>query len=171
MARGILFADAINTVSPSYAQEIQTGEFGEGLDPILRMRAYRLRGILNGIDYARRIPRLTLHWQARLMLTIWTRGRLTSARCKSSADLDEADVPLLAVISRLNENKGFDLVLAGASKPILATGAQLVVMGAGMICIRTRSKRWKRNTRGRSAFSRRLTNRCGGRLWRAAIFC
>ena len=56
MAHGILFADAINTVSRTYAREIQTPQFGEGLDPILRMHATRLRGILNGIDYERFDP-------------------------------------------------------------------------------------------------------------------
>lgn len=130
MARGILFADAINTVSPTYAQEIQTPEYGEGLDPVLKMRAARLRGILNGIDYTQanpaRDPALASPFDADHLEARSPNKRALQQR----AELDEADTPLLAMISRLNDNKGFDLVMQ-VIEPILAEGAQCVIMGAG----------------------------------------
>ncbi len=130
MARGILFADAMNTVSPTYAREIQTPEFGEGLDPILRMRAARLRGILNGIDYAHvnpaSDPALASPFDAEHLDARSANKRALQQR----ANLDESDAPLLTMISRLNDNKGFDLVMQ-SSEPLLAMGAQFVVMGAG----------------------------------------
>ncbi len=130
MARGILFADAINTVSPTYAQEIQTPEFGEGLDPILRMRAARLRGIMNGIDYAQTNPA-----SESALASPYDADRLDARSpnkraLQQRANLDEADAPLVAIISRLNDNKGFDLVMQ-TIEPLLALGAQFVIMGAG----------------------------------------
>lgn len=130
MARGILFADALSTVSPTYAREIQTPEFGEGLDPLLRMRAYRLRGILNGIDYAQTNPATDPALASKYDADHLDARSPNKRALQKQADLDEADVPLIAVISRLNESKGFDLVLQEI-ETILATGAQFVVMGAG----------------------------------------
>ncbi len=130
MARGILFADAMNTVSPTYALEIQAPEYGEGLDPILRMRSDRLRGILNGIDYdttnpasdpALAKPFDADHLDARL---------LNKRALEQRAELDESDEPLLALISRLNDNKGVDIVMQTV-EGALSRGARLVVMGAG----------------------------------------
>lgn len=130
MARGILFADAITTVSPTYAQEIQTPEFGEGLDPILRNRAERLRGIVNGIDYAQTNPAddaaLASTFDAEHIAARAANKRALQTR----AELDESDAPLLVMISRLNDSKGLDLVMQ-VIEPMLAREAQLVVMGAG----------------------------------------
>ncbi len=130
MARGILFADAINTVSPTYAQEIQTPEFGEGLDPILRMRAARLRGILNGIDYAQTNPASDSALASPFDAAHLDARSLNKRALQQRANLDESDAPLVAMISRLNENKGLDLVMQ-TIEPLLALGAQFVVMGAG----------------------------------------
>lgn len=130
MARGILFADAMNTVSPTYAQEIQTPEFGEGLDPVLRMRSARLRGILNGIDYAQsnpaNDPALVSAFDADHLDARAANKRALQQR----AELEESDAPLLAMISRLNDNKGLDLVMQ-TIEPVLAAGAKFVVMGTG----------------------------------------
>lgn len=130
MARGILFADAMNTVSPTYAQEIQTPEFGEGLDPILKMRAARLRGIMNGIDYAQTNPAsdaaLASTYDADNLDARSPNKRALQLR----AELDESDAPLLAMISRLNDDKGFDLVMQ-TMEPMLSLGVQIVIMGAG----------------------------------------
>lgn len=130
MARGILFADVINTVSPSYAREIQTPQFGEGLDPILRMRSDHLRGILNGIDYTQANPAddpaLASPFDADHLDARAPNKRALQVR----AELDESDAPLLAMISRLNDDKGVDLVLQ-TIEAILASGAQFVIMGAG----------------------------------------
>lgn len=130
MARGILFADAMNTVSPTYAREIQTPEFGEGLDPVLRMRAARLRGILNGLDYAQANPA-----DDPALVSAFDADRLDARTpnkraLQKRADLDESDAPLFAMISRLNEDKGIDLVLQIVER-ILAADAQIVIMGAG----------------------------------------
>src|SRR5581483_1335729 len=130
MARGILFADAITTVSPIYAAEIQTPEFGECLDPILRMRASRLRGILNGIDYTQENPMddpaIVSHFDADHLDARTPNKRALQQR----AELEESNAPLLVMISRLNDNKGVDLVLQ-VIEPLLENGAEFVVMGAG----------------------------------------
>lgn len=131
MARGIMFADAVNTVSETYAREIQTPEFGEGLDPVLRMRASRLRGILNGIDYNLADPA-----NDPALVSPYDADRL-EARAANKDSLQrrsdlpvEPATPLVAMISRLNNNKGLDLVNQIA-EPLLGLGVQLVVSGAG----------------------------------------
>lgn len=130
MARGILFADAINAVSPTYAQEIQTPEFGEGLDPILKMRSARLRGILNGIDYAQVNPATDQALASRFDAEHLDARSPNKRALQQQAELEQTDVPLLAMISRLNDNKGIDLLLQ-VIEPILETGAQFVIMGTG----------------------------------------
>lgn len=131
MARGIHFADAITTVSERYAQEILTPTFGEKLDPLLRTRRDRLFGILNGIDYAEMNP-ATDHY----IHTPFTSATLEK-RAENKQALQERahlpvrpDVPLLAMISRLTDQKGFDLI-SQISQPLLAQGVQLVVLGIG----------------------------------------
>ncbi len=131
MARGIHFADAVTTVSERYAQEILTPTFGEKLDPLLRTRRDRLFGILNGIDYVEMNP-ATDHY---------IRAPFNSATLEKRAENKQAlqerahlpvrpDVPLLAMISRLADQKGFDLI-SQISQPLLAQGVQLVVLGIG----------------------------------------
>ncbi|HVB75396.1 MAG TPA: glycogen synthase GlgA [Ktedonobacteraceae bacterium] len=131
MARGILFADAITTVSERYAQEILTPTFGEKLDPLLRTRREHLFGILNGIDYQEMNPETD-----RYIRTPFDRFSLEK-RAENKQALQERahlpvrpDVPLLAMISRLADQKGFDLI-AQISQPLLAQGIQLVVLGIG----------------------------------------
>src|SRR5947199_128682 len=110
---GIVFADALTTVSPRYAGEIQTPAFGEGLDGVLRARHAALRGILNGIDDAVWNPATDPHLPAR-----YRAGDLAGkVRCKRAlqAELGLAvrdDAPLLGIVSRLAEQKGFDLLAA-----------------------------------------------------------
>ncbi len=128
---GLVFADLINTVSKKYSQEIQTGEFGCGLEGVLRGRAKDVHGILNGIDYEDWHPR-----RDRYIAANFSRTDLAGkARCK--ADLQTVfglpvrpEVPLLAVISRLAEQKGIDLI-AEALDAILELDAQLVLLGTG----------------------------------------
>ena len=128
---GIQFAEAITTVSPTYAREIQTPAHGVGFDGILRSRAARLRGILNGID--------TQQWNPAtdpLLPAHFSRDDLSGkAACKTAL---QAHVGLprsgkamtLAMVSRLTPQKGVDLVL-GAVQRIVSTGCQLVVLGSG----------------------------------------
>ncbi len=159
MARGILFADAMNTVSPTYAQEIQTPEFGEGLDPILRMRASRLRGILNGIDYAQANPAndtaLASTYDAEHL-----DARVPNKRAlQQRAQLEETDAPLFTMISRLNDSKGFDLVMQ-VIEPLLTKGAQFVIMGAGeekyRDALQALEKKYPRKLRFMETFDERL---------------
>src|SRR5579872_2483133 len=131
MGRGILFADAITTVSERYAQEIHTPTFGEKLDHLLRSRRDRLFGILNGLDYDEMNP-VTDHY----IHTNFDAHSLDK-RVENKAALQEQahlpvdpDKPLLAMISRLTDQKGFDM-LAQIIQPLLAQGVQFVVLGIG----------------------------------------
>ena len=131
MKAGLKFADTVTTVSPSYAREIATPEFGQGLDGVIRQRGSAVVGILNGIDEQvwdpARDPALHAAYEA---------GRTAGkAACKAAmqreAGLDAApEAPLLAVVSRLSHQKGLDLVLE-ALPTLLTQGVQLVVQGSG----------------------------------------
>ncbi len=131
MGRGILFADAITTVSERYAQEILTPTFGEKLDHMLRARRDRLFGILNGIDYQEVNP-ATDHY-----IHTCFDAHMLEARAENKVALQEQahlpirpDVPLLAMISRLADQKGFDL-LSQIIHPLLTQGVQFIVLGIG----------------------------------------
>lgn len=128
---GIQFADAITTVSPTYAREIQTAAHGVGFDGILRSRASRLSGILNGIDAKQwnpaRDPLLPYHFSAASL-----KGK---ASCKAALQArvglpTDKKAMLLSMVTRLTPQKGVDLVL-GALPRIVEAGAQLVVLGSG----------------------------------------
>lgn len=129
---GIVYADAITTVSRGYAREIQTPEFGCGLDGLLRARAGVLHGILNGVDYGEWDPRNDPYIVAR-----YSPEDLRGKReCK--ADLlrefglphDNLERPVVGIVSRLVEQKGFDLIEA-ARDALLALDIYLVVLGTG----------------------------------------
>src|SRR5205823_1538736 len=143
---GIVFADALTTVSPRYAGEIQTPAFGEGLDGVLRARHAALRGILNGIDDAVWNPATDPHLPAR-----YRAGDLAGkARCKRAlqAELGLAvrdDAPLLGIVSRLAEQKGFDLLAAAVPRALEPSDAELVVLGSG----EERYERWLRELAAR----------------------
>jgi starch synthase len=131
MKGGIIFADHVSTVSETYAAEIQTEEHGCGLEGLLRRRRSSLTGILNGIDHGEwdpeTDPRLAANYSA---------GDLGGkAVCKAALQRrcgfpERAEVPLLGVISRLVEQKGFDLIEAAAAD-LLAMDLQLVILGTG----------------------------------------
>lgn len=131
MKAGLLFADALTTVSPTYAEEICTPEFGSGLDGVLRTRREALTGILNGADYSVWSPE-----QDSLIPTPYDVTDLAGkAVCKrallKACHLPEAvDTPLIGMISRLVDQKGFDLVVAALDR-LLALDVRLVVLGAG----------------------------------------
>ena len=131
MGRGILFADAVTTVSERYAQEILTPTFGERLDHLLRSRSDRLYGILNGIDYQEMDPAtdhyIRSHFDARSLEKRAENKRALQERAHLPV---KPDVPLLAMISRLADAKGFDL-LAQIAQPLFAQGVQMVVLGIG----------------------------------------
>jgi starch synthase len=130
LARGLSYADAITTVSPTYAREILTPEGGEGLDDLLRSRADRLRGILNGLDLTLYDPatdrRLAANFDAE-----HPAPRAANARqLRGWVDLPESEAPLIGIVSRLTDQKGFDLMI-GALEPLLELDTQIVLLGAG----------------------------------------
>jgi starch synthase len=131
MKAGLYYADAITTVSPSYAAEIQTSEFGCGFDGLLRSRADALHGILNGLDETVWNPWSDPHLPAR-----FRRGHLRGkAKCKAALQAGlglaaEPETPVFGVVSRLTGQKGLDLVL-DALPGLLASGAQFAVLGTG----------------------------------------
>jgi starch synthase len=128
---GIVFSDIINTVSGKYSKEIQTPEFGQGLDGILRTRKADLYGIINGIDYEEWSPEKDPYIPAH-----YGKGNLENKRaCKAA--LQEAfglptaeGLPLIGTISRLAEQKGFDLIAASLEE-MISYGTQYVILGTG----------------------------------------
>jgi starch synthase len=130
---GLVFADLLNTVSVKYSQEIQTPEFGYGLDPVLRQRAADLYGVLNGVDYQDWNPKTDPY----LVATYSSGDPSGKAACKRDIQNvmvlpPRADVPLLGVISRLAHHKGIDLIVAIAER-LLSLDVQLVLLGTGEV--------------------------------------
>ena len=131
MGRGILFADAITTVSERYAEEILTPTFGEKLDHLLRSRRDRLFGILNGIDYQEMNPTSDHYIHTRFDEQTLDQRAENKRAMQEYAHLPvRPEVPLMAMISRLTDQKGFDL-LAQIIQPLMAQGVQFVVLGIG----------------------------------------
>ncbi len=131
MARGILFADVVTTVSPRYAQEILTPQYGERLDPVLRDRQERLFGILNGIDYEvynpATDPHVLHHYDAD---TLDERVKNKLALQRQIGLPEDPEAPLLGMVSRLADQKGFD-ILADVIDHILDLGVHFVLLGMG----------------------------------------
>jgi starch synthase len=128
---GLAAADRLTTVSPSYAGEIQRPEGGAGLDGLLAHRARDLRGILNGVDYAiwnpAATPHLAYHYDAQHL----SPRKINKNELQRETGLEEApDAPLFAVVSRLAEQKGLDLVLENIAY-LIQLEAQLLVLGTG----------------------------------------
>lgn len=131
MGRGIIYADVVSTVSPRYAREILTPAFGERLDPILRERKDRLYGILNGIDTVEFDPAADTHIAAHFdAFSLEDRPSNKRALQEQTRLPVDACVPLLGIISRLTDQKGFDL-LDQIAIPLIEQGVQLVVSGTG----------------------------------------
>lgn len=132
MARAIRYSDIVSTVSPTYAQEILTSEYGERLDGLLRTRQDRLRGILNGIDADAFNPATDPYLAANYSAENPAGKAACKAALQRELGLEEsADRPLLGIVSRLAEQKGLDLLDASIDWLIEQTDAQLVVLGAG----------------------------------------
>ena len=131
MLGALHYADAITTVSPTYAGEIQTPEFGEGLDGVLRERSYALQGILNGIDVAAFDPAT----DKRIAANYTVDDRSGKAVCKTKLQEElglevRDDRPLMVMVTRLTRQKGMDLVMYALDR-ILAGGVQVAVLGTG----------------------------------------
>jgi len=131
MARGILFADAINTVSEKYAQEILTPEYGERLHPILAQRQGRLFGILNGLDYEVWNPATDQDIAVHYNVTSLERRVENKLALQREAELPmDPDMLLIGMISRLADQKGFD-ILAEAIDQLMDLDVQFVLLGTG----------------------------------------
>ena len=128
---GLVFADALSTVSPTYAREIQTPEFGCGLDGVLRERADQLTGILNGIDYAVWNPETDPHLPEKYGPRKMAGKKACKAALQHAAGLKpDETAPLAGIVTRLDSQKGIDLVVAALDE-IVATGLQVVILGTG----------------------------------------
>ncbi|USN53433.1 MAG: glycogen synthase [Candidatus Nomurabacteria bacterium] len=132
LLQGVVNADAVNTVSPSYAKEILTAEYGEGLEKTLQQQGDRLMGILNGIDVERfdpsRNPDLPEHFSAEKL-----EGKIRAKEAlQKECNLEvNKEVPLFSFIGRLTDQKGMDLI-GQSVEHILKLGGQLVLLGSGM---------------------------------------
>lgn len=131
MKAGVLYADRVTTVSPSYANEIQTVAFGKGLDQVMRMESGKLSGIVNGIDTELYNPENDLH------VTFPFSINDLSGKAKNKKELQEQlglpvneNIPLIGIVSRLTDQKGFD-ILVSELESILQQDLQMVVLGTG----------------------------------------
>jgi starch synthase len=131
MKGGLIFADQVTTVSPTYAREIQTPAHGAGLDGVLRAVSYKFSGILNGIDVEEWDPATDTHLDANFEAGK-LHGKTVSKRmlAKEAGLKYKAKSPMIGVISRLVDQKGFQLLLPILGK-LLRAGAQAVVLGSG----------------------------------------
>jgi starch synthase len=133
MARGIFHATMINTVSPSYAREILSWEGGCGLDGLLRYRHFDLHGILNGLDYAVWNPATDQHLAATFDASTLDRRQVNKRALQTRLGLPEREVPLVAMVTRLDRQKGLDVT--GHVLHLLMNGyageVQAVVLGTG----------------------------------------
>lgn len=131
MLGALHYADAITTVSPTYAGEIQTPEFGEGLDGVLRERSYALQGILNGIDVAGFDPATDKRIAANYTVEDRSGKAICKAKLQEELGLEvRDDRPLMVMVTRLTRQKGMDLVMYALDR-ILAGGVQVAVLGTG----------------------------------------
>ena len=131
MLGALRYADAITTVSPTYANEIQTPEFGEGLDGVLRERSYALQGILNGIDVSGFDPATDKRIAANYTVDDRSGKAVCKAKLQEELGLEvRDDRPLMVMVTRLTRQKGMDLVMYALDR-ILSGGVQVAVLGTG----------------------------------------
>jgi starch synthase len=132
MSQGILWADLVTTVSATYAKEITTPEYGEGLDSLLRYRQEDLLGIVNGLDYEEFNPQTDPYVQVNYSSTSIERRTLNKLALQKRANLpQDADIPLIGMVQRLDEQKGFDILEKAADLLLTETRAQLIILGKG----------------------------------------
>jgi starch synthase len=144
MKAGLKFARRVTTVSPTYAVEMTTHEFGCGLEGVIRARGGDVRGILNGVDPKVWNPATDTGIPARYTAALGERDVAAKARCKSALQAEvglgpDARAPLFTVVSRLTPQKGLDLVL-GALPALLHAGGQLALQGAGDVALESAFK-------------------------------
>jgi starch synthase len=130
LGRGIHFADVVNTVSERYASEIQTPEYGEGLDELLRHNTHKLHGVVNGIDYEIFDPQKDPNLKHQYSADAPAGKVLCRADLRAELGLDDVNKPVCAIVSRFYDVKGLDLV-EQAMPHLLHLGLQVVVIGTG----------------------------------------
>ncbi|MBZ4201369.1 MAG: glycogen synthase GlgA, partial [Methylotenera sp.] len=128
---GIVYADSVSTVSPSYAKEIQSAEFGFGLEGLLSQRGSHIKGILNGIETDEWNPKTDPHLIKNYSSKALAGKKQVKQALQKKLGLQiDASAPLLGVVSRLTHQKGLDMLLP-ISQQLIAAGCQLVVLGSG----------------------------------------
>jgi len=155
LAQAIYYSDIVTTVSPTYAREILTPEYGEGLEALLELRGDALRGILNGLNADLFNPRTDRHIQQQFDLGTIEDRDTNRAALRAELNLPDKDGPVLAMVTRLTEQKGVDLVLR-ALPEIIAADAQIVVLGDG--------DRWLKEELGRLESEHRAHVRLAARF-------
>ena len=130
LGRGIHFADIVNTVSERYAEEIQTAEFGEGLEALLARHSHKLHGVVNGIDVQAFDPATDPAVPHHYTAADPSSKRLDKEALRNVLGLEKSAAPVIALISRLYDQKGLDIITA-ALPAIAAQDVQLAVLGTG----------------------------------------
>ncbi len=130
MKAGIVFADMVTTVSPSYAREIQTPEFGSGLDGLLRSVSHKLTGIVNGIDTSVWDPANDQLLAYHFSMDDLSGKALCKRDLQQRLSLEGRPAPLFGMISRLVDQKGIDLVISIMER-IISLGGQVAILGSG----------------------------------------
>ena len=132
MSQGILWADLVTTVSETYAREILTPEYGAGLDYLLRYRQDRLRGIVNGLDYGEFNPATDIFISTKYdIATVDKRTSNKLALQKRAGFAENVEIPLIGMVSRLDEQKGLDIIVPSFDSLFQKTEAQVVILGRG----------------------------------------
>jgi starch synthase len=132
MGQGILWADLVTTVSETYAKEILTSEYGAGLDHLLRYRQDRLFGVVNGLDYDEYNPAIDDFIPAKYDVYAADKRIENKRALQRRAGFAEAvEVPLIGMVSRLDEQKGLDILTASFDILFRETEAQMVILGKG----------------------------------------
>ena len=130
MKAGLMYADIISTVSETYAGEIQTEEYGYGFDGIIRSRKDRLRGIINGIDYKLNDPETDSRIDVNYTIDTVEKKKENRRLLQDQLGLERRDVPMIRMISRLADQKGFD-ILSCAMERLMQNDIQFVILGTG----------------------------------------
>ncbi len=127
---GIIFSDIVTTVSPTYSREIQTREFGYGLEGVLQERSKDLYGIINGVDYDEWNPSTDVHISVKYGIKSIGRKRGCKRDLQKNCGLPLADHPVIGIVSRLDDQKGFD-ILAEIMDELMHLDIQMVILGTG----------------------------------------
>lgn len=130
MKAGLMYADMISTVSETYAGEIQTEAYGYGFDGIMRSKSDKLRGIINGIDYVANDPATDKRIDVNFNTKSRSKKKENKRLLQERLGLEQRDVPMVCMISRLADQKGFD-ILANAMESLMNNDIQFVILGTG----------------------------------------